>query len=201
VWNQRNSIVEFLRGSDHIREHLLGCTFGIAPLQAMPFIEKVLGRPSAKIRASYGFKKSSIAMIAPGSVQHSASTCSFFEVCSRRLVQSAFEVCTPLLCREEMPFQAQRDELAAPIIEWVRNNPGTECNMRNGKGDLLVHVKNFYAANSKPGKTDAQLAGVITRLLTQARPGIIRPQYTNKHCKRKALGEPTAWEGLHFFKN
>jgi hypothetical protein len=57
VWNQRNSIVEFLRGSDHIREHLLGCTFGIAPLQAMPFIEKVLGRPSAKIRASYGFKK------------------------------------------------------------------------------------------------------------------------------------------------
>jgi hypothetical protein len=27
--------------------------------------------------------------------------------------------------------------------------------MSNGRGDLLDHVKNFYAANSKPSKTDA----------------------------------------------
>jgi hypothetical protein len=60
--------------------------------------------------------------------------------------------------------------------------------MSNGRGDLLDHVKNFYAANSKPGKTKAQLAGVIHRLLTQARPGIIRPEYTRKDLKRKALG-------------
>jgi hypothetical protein len=48
-----------------------------SPLQAMPFIAKAPGRPSAKIRASYGFKKASIAMIASGSLQHSASTCFF----------------------------------------------------------------------------------------------------------------------------
>jgi hypothetical protein len=65
----------------------------------------------------------------------------------------------PLLCREEMPTQAQRDELAAPITEWVRKHPDTECNMSNGRGDLLDHVKNL-----KPGKTDAQLAGVISAL-------------------------------------
>jgi hypothetical protein len=43
----------------------------------MPFIAKVLGRPLAKISASYCFKKASIAMTASGSVQHSASACSF----------------------------------------------------------------------------------------------------------------------------
>jgi hypothetical protein len=32
--------------------------------------------------------------------------------------------------------------------------------MSNGRGDLLDHVKNFYAANSKPGKTDAHSFGM-----------------------------------------
>jgi hypothetical protein len=47
------------------------------PLQAKPFIAKVPGRPSEKIRASYGFKKALVLLWASGSLQHSASTCSF----------------------------------------------------------------------------------------------------------------------------
>jgi hypothetical protein len=44
--------------------------------------------------------------------------------------------------------QAQRGELAAPIKEWLRNNPmAGGCNMLNGRRELVVHVKNFYAAN------------------------------------------------------
>jgi hypothetical protein len=33
--------------------------------------------------------------------------------------------------------------------------------MSNGRRYLIDHVKNFYAANSKPSKTDAQLRQVI----------------------------------------
>jgi hypothetical protein len=56
-----------------------------------------------------------------------------------------------------MPFQAQRDELAASITEWVRKNPGTECHMSNGRGDaLLVHAKNLI-----PGKADKQLKMIM----------------------------------------
>jgi hypothetical protein len=47
----------FLLGSDHIREHLLGCTFctSTASEEAMkPFIAKAAGRPLAIISASYG---------------------------------------------------------------------------------------------------------------------------------------------------
>jgi hypothetical protein len=46
-----------------------------------------------------------------------------------------------------MVSQAQRDELEGPIIDWVHNNPDTECNLNNGRRGLIVHVKNFYAAN------------------------------------------------------
>jgi hypothetical protein len=47
----------FLLGSDHIQEHLLGCTFctSTASEEAMkPFIAKAAGRPLAIISASYG---------------------------------------------------------------------------------------------------------------------------------------------------
>jgi hypothetical protein len=43
--------------------------------------------------------------------------------------------------------------------------------MSNGRRDLIVHVKNFYAANSKPSKTDVQLKQVISGLLNKHRPG------------------------------
>jgi hypothetical protein len=57
---------------------------------------------------------------------------------------------------EEMPTRAQIAELAAPFIGcWMRKNRRHRMNMSNGRGDLLDHVKNFYAANSKPSKTDA----------------------------------------------
>jgi hypothetical protein len=56
--------------------------------------------------------------------------------------------------------------------------------MSNGRGDL-VHVKNL-----SPGKNDAQLRRIMTRLLGKARGGIIRPECTNKHCKKKAPGGP-----------
>jgi hypothetical protein len=61
--------------------------------------------------------------------------------------------------------------------------------MSNGRGALIDHLKNFYAANSKPSKSDAQLASAISGLLNKHRPGIIRPEKTRKDCKRKALGE------------
>jgi hypothetical protein len=47
----------FLLGSDHIREHLRGCALSELPLQAMPLIAKVEGRPTGKISALYGSKK------------------------------------------------------------------------------------------------------------------------------------------------
>jgi hypothetical protein len=79
-----------------------------------------------------------------------------------------------------MVSQAQRDALAAPIIEWLRNNPGAECRMRNGRRGLIAHVKNFYAANFSKNPTDAQVKQVITGLLNKHRPGIIRPEDTRK---------------------
>jgi hypothetical protein len=58
--------------------------------------------------------------------------------------------------------------------------------MSNGRGDLLVHVKNLI-----PGKTwDKRLKTTMARLLGKARGVVIRPERTPKHCKRKALGGP-----------
>jgi hypothetical protein len=60
--------------------------------------------------------------------------------------------------------------------------------MSNCRGALLDHVKDL-----KPGQADVQLANVmLTRLLGKARGGVIRPENTPKHCKRKVLGGPTA---------
>jgi hypothetical protein len=88
-----------------------------------------------------------------------------------------------------MVSQAQRDELAAPIKEWLRNNPmAGGCNMLNGRRELIVHVKNFYAANFSKNLTDLQLKQKNNSLLNQHRPGIIRPECTRKDCKTKAVG-------------
>jgi hypothetical protein len=89
-----------------------------------------------------------------------------------------------------MVSQVQRDALAGPIIDWVRNNPGDECRMRNGRRGLIAHVKNFYAANFSKKLTKLQVKRVITGLLNKHRPGIIRPEYTNKDRKMKAVGAP-----------
>jgi hypothetical protein len=64
--------------------------------------------------------------------------------------------------------------------------------MSNGRGDPLDHAKNFYAANSKPSKTDtdAQLRHVVSHLLSKHRPGVIRPEKTRKDRKGRALGGP-----------
>jgi hypothetical protein len=79
-----------------------------------------------------------------------------------------------------MAPQAQRDGPAAPTIEWVRKNPGTgECNTGNGRGARLDHVR-----NPMPGKNDAQLKRTMSRQLGKARGGILRPEFTPRHCKR-----------------
>jgi hypothetical protein len=47
-----------------------------------------------------------------------------------------------------MPSQGQRDALEGPIIDWVNNNPDTECYMRNGRRQqLLDHAKSFMAGS------------------------------------------------------
>jgi hypothetical protein len=52
-----NGPLSFVLGSDHISESTSAvAVLSESPLQAMPFIAKVSGRPSEKIRASYGFK-------------------------------------------------------------------------------------------------------------------------------------------------
>jgi hypothetical protein len=57
-----------------------------------------------------------------------------------------------------MPSQAQRDKLAAPFKEWLRNNPmAGACNMLNGRRELIAHVKNFYVTNFSQDLTDFQL--------------------------------------------
>jgi hypothetical protein len=67
-----------------------------------------------------------------------------------------------------MPTQAQRDELAAPIKEWLRNNSmAGEYNMLNGRRELIVHVKNFYVTNFSKDLTDFQLKQQNTQLLNR----------------------------------
>jgi hypothetical protein len=105
---------------------------------------------------------------------------------------SFFEVFSPLpyattaLQRGDAPH-SPKGELAAPVIEWVRNVPGTECNMSNGRGGLLDRVKNFYAANLKPGKTDAQLAGVISGLLSTSSPSRSMPSCLGNLAMSQAI--------------
>jgi hypothetical protein len=48
-----------------------------SPLQAMPLIAKVGGRPSGNISALYGSKKAVIWDVAKGNLQHNCSTCCF----------------------------------------------------------------------------------------------------------------------------
>jgi hypothetical protein len=88
-----------------------------------------------------------------------------------------------------MPTQAQRDELARPIKDWLRNNPmAGSCNMLNGRRELIAHVTKFYKDNFGKKLTDPQLKIKITKLLNQHRPGIIRPECTRKDCIKKAVG-------------
>ena len=44
--------------------------------------------------------------------------------------------------------------MAAPFRAWVNNNPYTECNMLNGRRQLLEHVKSFYFANYSKNLTE-----------------------------------------------
>jgi hypothetical protein len=93
-----------------------------------------------------------------------------------------------------MPSPAQRAELAAPFKAWVNNNPATECNIPNGRrhGQLLEHVKSFYFANYSKNPTEPQLKAIVGRLLSHHRPGIIRPDKTNKGYIQKRVGAPSA---------
>jgi hypothetical protein len=60
--------------------------------------------------------------------------------------------------------------------------------MLNGRRELIVHVKNFYAANFSKNLTDPQLKQKISSLLNQHRPGVVRPECTRKDCIKKAVG-------------
>jgi hypothetical protein len=92
-----------------------------------------------------------------------------------------------------MPTQAQRDELARPIKEWLRNNPmAGGCNIGNGRRELIVHVKTFYVDNFGKDLSDPQLKGEISKLLNEHRPGLIRPECTRKDYLKKAQGAPGA---------
>ena len=83
--------------------------------------------------------------------------------------------------------------MANPFIVWVNNSPATECNMLNGRRQLLEHVKSFYFANYSKNLTEPQLKAIVGRLLSHHRPGLIRPDETNKGKKKKSVGEASAY--------
>jgi hypothetical protein len=87
-----------------------------------------------------------------------------------------------------MPTQAQRDALEGPIIDWVHNNPDTECYMKNGRRQLLDHVKNFYLANFSKDLNDQKVNAKVSNLLSYHRGGVIRPERTNKAHIKKSVG-------------
>jgi hypothetical protein len=71
-----------------------------------------------------------------------------------------------------------------------------ECNMLNGRRELIVHVKNFYVTNFSKDLTDFQLKQKNTQLLNQYRHGIIRPECTRKDCIKKKEGRRCTWRSL-----
>jgi hypothetical protein len=75
----------------------------------------------------------------------------------------------------------------------VDNNPGTECRRHNGRLPLLAHVKKFYLDNYSIKLTEPKLNAKVSGLLSQQRPGIIKPEYTSKGKKQKSLGAPGAY--------
>jgi hypothetical protein len=63
-----------------------------------------------------------------------------------------------------------------------------ECNIDNGRRELIVHVKTFYVGNFSKDLPDLRLKRKISKLLNEHRPGIIRPECTRKDCTKKAVG-------------
>ena len=90
-------------------------------------------------------------------------------------------------------FYCEESRVGGTIQGLGEQQPDTVCGRDNGRRQLLEHVKSFYFVNKNKDLTEPQLKAIVGRLLSHHRPGIIRPDKTNKGKKKKSVGEASAY--------